>query len=61
MSDIIMFTRPIIPPPPRPWITRDARSIFMFRLAPHNALPNSKSPIDTKRMGFRPQMSDALP
>jgi len=30
MSDMMMFTRPIIPPPPTPWITREAMSMFMF-------------------------------
>jgi hypothetical protein len=30
MSAMTIFTRPMIPPPPKPCITRDAMSMFIF-------------------------------
>jgi hypothetical protein len=60
-SEMVMLTSTIKPPPPIPWMTRAAISMFMFTDTPASKEPTKKMAFVTSSMGFLPKMSDTLP
>lgn len=60
-SDMQMLTKTIRPPPPMPWMTRAAMSMFIFTDTAASREPTKKMALVTSRMGFLPKISDTLP
>ena len=50
-----------IPPPPIPCTALQTINQFILFAAPHNALPNRKTKMEPKRIGFLPVKSLNLP
>ena len=58
---MVILTRVTMPPPPMPWMARDAISIPMLTLSAHSSEPTQKTATANKRIGLRPQMALNLP